>query len=232
LSGDVIARIYEGRIGTWNDPAIARLNPGITLPPTAIVPVHRSDASGDTFLFTAFLTAADADWRDGPAYSTTVTWPSVQGELTASGNTAMVQVCGQTPGCIAYVGISAENLAISARLGEARLQNRAGKFLQPTPATITAARTVAGAAPVPADLRASLIDEDGAQSYPIVNYEYLMVRSQQPDADTALAVRTFLAWAIDAGKGGSPANLQAVGFVGLPTTVLPWVRAAIARVRA
>jgi phosphate transport system substrate-binding protein len=64
-----------------------------------------------------------------------------------------------------------------------------------------------------------------------VNYEYLMVREQQPDADTALAVRTFLAWAIDTGKGSAAPNLQAVGFVGLPTSVLPWVRAAIARVR-
>jgi len=63
--------------------------------------VHRSDASGDTFLFTAFLTAASTDWRDGPSYSTTVTWPSVQGQRTASGNpAAMVQVCSQTPGCL------------------------------------------------------------------------------------------------------------------------------------
>jgi phosphate transport system substrate-binding protein len=232
LSGDVIARMYEGRISAWNDPAIAKLNPGVSLPSTPIVPVRRSDVSGDTFLFTAFLTAANTDWRDGPAYSTTVTWPSVQGERTATGNPAMVQVCAQTPGCIAYVGISAEAAAATAKLGEARLQNRAGQFLQPTPATITAAKDVAGSAPIPADLRVSLIDEDGAQSYPIVNYEYLMVRSQQPDADTALAVRTFLAWAIDAGKGSSPANLRTVGFVALPTTVLPWVRAAIARVTA
>ena len=232
LSGDVIARIYEGRIGTWNDPAIAKLNPDVSLPPTPIAPVHRSDASGDTFLFTAFLTAANTDWRDGPAYSTTVTWPSVQGARTATGNPAMVQVCSQTPGCIAYVGISAEAAATTAKLGEARLQNRAGQFLEPTPATITAAKDVAGQAPIPADLRVSLIDEEGAQSYPIVNYEYLMVRSQQPDANTALAVRTFLAWAIDAGRGSSPANLGTVGFVALPTTVVPWVRAAIAKVKS
>lgn len=230
LSGDVIARIYEGRIVTWNDPLIAELNPDISLPATAIVPVRRSDASGDTFHFTAFLTASSADWRDGPAYSTTVTWPSVSGELTASGSQAMVQLCGQTPGCIAYVGVGAQSQGVSAGLGVARVQNRAGRFLQPTPATITAASRVPGPASIPADLRVSLIDQDGAESYPIVNYEYLMVRSRQPDADTALALRTFLAWAIDAGKGMSPANLQAAGFAGLPTAVLPWVRAAIARV--
>lgn len=230
LSGDVIARIYEGRIGAWNDPAIARLNPGVSLPATAIVPVRRIDASGDTFLFTAFLTATNADWRDGPAYSTTVTWPSIQGELTASGNAAMVPVCRGVPGCIAYVGISAEQAAVAAGLGVARLQNRAGEFLEPTPTTITAAETAAGGALIPEDLRSSLIDEGGAQSYPIVNYEYLMVKSQQADGDTALAVRSFLAWSIDGSNGGSPANLEAVGFVALPAPILPWVRAAIARV--
>jgi len=230
LTGDVIARIYEGRIGAWNDPAIARLNPGVSLPSTAIVPIRRIDASGDTFLFTAFLTATNTDWRDGPAYSTTVAWPSIQGELTVSGNPAMVPACRATPGCIAYVGISAEQAAVAAGLGVARLQNRAGEFLEPTQTTITAAEMAAGGATVPADLRSSLIDEGGAQSYPIVNYEYLMVKSQQADADTALAVRSFLAWAIDDSKGGSPENLQAVGFVALPAPILPWVRAAIARV--
>jgi phosphate transport system substrate-binding protein len=230
LSGDVIARIYEGRIGTWDDPAIKKLNPGISLPGRPIVPIHRSDASGDTFLFTSFLTAANTDWRDGPAYSTTVTWPSVQGARTATSNPTMVQACSQTPGCIAYVGISAEATAINAKLGEARLQNRAGQFLQPTPATITAAKAAAGAGSIPPDLRVSLIDEDGAQSYPIVNYEYLMVRQQQATHDTALAVRTFLAWAIDPGKGSSPADLATVGFVALPDSVVPWVRAAIAKV--
>src|SRR5262249_37765815 len=160
------ARIYEGRIGTWNDPAIARLNPGVSLPATAIVPVRRIDASGDTFLFTAFLNATNADWRRGPAHSTTVTWPSVQGELPASGNAAMVQACKGAPGCIAYVGISAQKTALGAGLGEARLQNRAGEFVQPSPETIMAAEA-ARAASTPADLRASIIDAGGARSYPI-----------------------------------------------------------------
>jgi phosphate transport system substrate-binding protein len=194
------------------------------------VPVRRGDASGDTFHFTAFLTAANADWRDGPAYSTTVTWPAVSRELTASGTQAVVQVCGQTPGCIAYVGVSARSQAVSAGLGEARLRNRAGKFQRPTPAAIAAASTVPSRASIRGDLRASLVDQDGAEGYPIVNYEYLMVRSRQPDADTALAVRTFLTWAIDGGGGSSPANLQAAGFAGLPTAILPRVTAAIARV--
>lgn len=229
LSGDVIARIYEGRIDTWNDPAIAKLNPGVSLPPTPMVPVRRADSSGDTFLFTAFLTSANTDWRDGPAYSTTVTWPSVQGELTAGSNAAMVQVCKGTPGCIAYIGISAEQTALDAGLGEAKLKNRAGEFVLPSQTTIAAAEHATSSS-IPVDLRGSLIDAGGAQSYPIVNYEYLIVRSVQADADTAVAVRSFLAWAIEGSKGSTTANLEKVGFVALPDTVRFRARAAIARI--
>ncbi len=232
LSGDVIARIYEGRISRWNDAAIARLNPGASLPATTIVPVRRSDASGDTFIFTSFLNATNTEWRNGPAYSTIVTWPSVAGELTASGNAAMVQVCKSALGCIAYVGVSAEPAAINTGLGEVRLKNRAGAFLKPTAETILAAQTARAPSAIPSDLRVSLIDTYGQLSYPIVNYEYLMVKSQQADADTALAARSFLSWAIDSNKGSSAANLQAVGFVGLPSLIVPRVKAAIARVTA
>lgn len=232
LSGDVIARIYEGRISMWNDAAIARLNPGAALPATTIVPIRRNDASGDTFIFTSFLNATNTAWRNGPAYSTIVTWPSVPGELMANGNAAMVQVCKSAPGCIAYVGVSAEPSAISAGLGEVRLQNRTGAFLKPTAETMLAAETVVAPSSIPSDLRVSLIDTAGPQSYPIVNYEYLMVKSQQADAETALAVRSFLSWAIDGNKGSSAANLQAVGFVGLPRLIVSRVRAAVARVTA
>jgi phosphate transport system substrate-binding protein len=231
LSGDVLARIYQGRVSRWNDPAIAGLNPGVALPPSVIVPVRRSDASGDTFIFTSFLDATNDDWQNGPAFSTIVTWPAVQGELTASGNAAMVQVCRQTPGCIAYVGTNAEQAAVSGGLGQAMLRNRAGAFVKPTHDAITAAVT-ARAAAIPPDLRDSLICADGAQSYPIVNYEYLLVKSPQADADMALAVRSVLAWAVDTDRGSSSANLDAVDFVALPSTTVARVRAAIAGITA
>jgi phosphate transport system substrate-binding protein len=229
LSGNVLAMIYMGKITKWNDPAIAALNSGVTLPTTTIVPVRRVDSSGDTFIFTSLLSATNTDWSNGPAFNTTITWPAVQGEVTASGNPGMVQACKQTPGCVAYIGVSVEQTAISAGLGEAMLQNKAGSFVQPTQAAITAAVT-AQVSSIPGDLRASLIYGDGAQSYPIVNYEYLMVKSTQSDADTALAVRTFLTYAIDPTKGATTANLQAVDFVSLPTTVVPKVKAAIAKI--
>jgi phosphate transport system substrate-binding protein len=230
LSGDVLAKIYMGKITKWNDPAIASLNSGVTLPGTTIVPVRRVDSSGDTFIFTSFLSATNSDWSNGPAFGTTVTWPAVQGEVTASGNPGMVQVCGQTPGCVAYIGVSVRTTAKTAGLGEAMLQNKAGQFVTPEPANITAAVS-AKASTIPDDLRASLIYADGKDSYPIVNYEYLMIKSGQADADTALAVRSFLAYAIDPAMGASTTNLGAVNFVALPTNVVPKVKAAIAKIQ-
>jgi phosphate transport system substrate-binding protein len=229
LSGDVLAQIYMGKITKWNDPAIASLNSGVTLPPTAIVPVRRVDSSGDTFIFTSFLSKTNSDWNNGPQFGTTVTWPAVPGELTANGNPGMVQECKQTPGCIAYIGVSVEATATSAGLGQAMLKNAAGNYVTPTQDAITAAVT-AQAKSIPTDMRTSLIYGPGAQSYPIVNYEYLMVKSTQPDADTGLAVRSFLTWAIDPTKGATTASLAAVDFVALPDTAVQKVRAAITKI--
>jgi phosphate transport system substrate-binding protein len=229
ITGEVLAQIYMGKIARWNDPAIARLNPGLSLPATTIVPVRRVDASGDTFIFTSLLTRTNQDWANGPAFGTTVTWPAAPGELTANGNPAMVQVCKATPGCVAYIGVSVEQTALQQGLGEAMLQNRAGNFVIPTQDTISAA-AAQGAQNLPADLRAPLIYLDGAQTYPIVNFEYMMVNSKQPDADTALALRDFLAFAIDPSQGSTQANLGAVDFVALPPNVTPRVSATIARI--
>ena len=229
LTGDILAKIYQGTIKTWNDPAIAAVNTGVTLPSTTIVPVRRVESSGDTFLFTSFLSATNTAWSNGPSIGTTVTWPAVSNELTASGNPGMVQTCSSTPGCVAYVGVSAESAAQTAGLGEAMLQNKSGTFLQPTSDTVTAAAT-AGSSNVPANLAQSLIYEPGAQAYPIVNFEYLVLKSTQADANTSLAIRTFLAWAIDPAGGATSANMSKPNFVALPSAVVPVVKAAIAKI--
>jgi phosphate transport system substrate-binding protein len=229
LSGDVLAQIYEGKITKWNDPAIANLNPGVSLPATTIVPVRRVDASGDTFIFTSLLSATNSTWQNGPAFGTTVTWPAAPGELTANGNPGMVQTCKATPGCVAYIGVSSESAAQQAGLGEALLQNRAGNFLHPVASTIAAA-AAAGAASVPDNLAAPLIYEPGANSYPIVNLEYLVIKTPEPSSDVALAIRTFLTWAISPSGGSQPQFLAKEDFVALPAPVVPKVEAAIAKI--
>ena len=230
LSGSVIAQIYSGTITSWNAPAIAALNTGVTLPATPIVPVRRVDSSGDTFIFTSFLSATSTTWSNGPAFGTTVNWPTVASELSANGNPAMVDTCHSTPGCIAYVGVSVESTALVDGLGEAQLENASGSFVQPSITTINAAVT-AGAGNVPASLTQSLIYQTGAQSYPIVNFEYLIVNpSKITSSDTALAIRTFFEWAISTSGGATQDDLSAVNFVPLPTNVLPKVNAAIASI--
>jgi phosphate transport system substrate-binding protein len=230
LSGNVIAQIYQGTITTWNNSAIAALNPGVTLPATPIVPIRRSDSSGDTFIFTSFLSATNPTWSSGPSFGTTVSWPTVSSELTASGNPAMVDTLHSTPGGIAYIGISVESAALVDGLGEAELENASGDYVQPDQTTVTAAVT-AGAGNIPASLAASLIYEMGAQAYPIVNFEYLIINpSKITSADTALAIRTFIEWAISPTGGATADNLAAVNFEPLPTTVIPQVNTAVAQI--
>jgi len=233
LSGDVIAKIYEGSITKWNDPAIAALNSGVTLPSTTIMPLVRQGSSGDTFLFTSFLSATNSAWASGPGNGTSVTWPKVATEGSAASNPGMVAAC--KAGCIAYVGVSASAAAQTAGLGEAMLENKAGTFLTPTPETIAAAVT-AGASSIPANLALSLIYEDGAQSYPIVNFEYLVVNTAQTSADNALAIRTFFEWAIDPNGGSQASFLSKENFVGLqgsvPASVLTAINAKIASIKS
>jgi phosphate transport system substrate-binding protein len=230
LNGNVLAEIYQGKITKWNDPAIAAINPGVTLPSTSIVPVRREDSSGDTFLFTSFLSATNSTWSNGPGYDTKITWPTVASEQTATGNPGMVTACKAVVGCIAYVGISAQSSAVTAGLQEAQLQNKSGTYLTDSSATVLAA-VAAGASSVPSNLAASLIYESGANAYPIVNFEYIVVKKDQSSSATAAAIRTFLSYVISTSGGSSSSYLTKDQFEALPSSVVPQVQAAIASVQ-
>lgn len=217
FSGLLLAAIYSGTVKYWDDPMLAQLNPGAKLPHQAIVPVHRSDGSGDTFIFTQFLSFSTPAWSSATGYGTTVNWP-VPG-IAAEGNKGMVSTAKDTPYSIAYVGISFKKDIAAAGLGEAMLQNRDGQFVLPDNRTIGAAvQQMSGK--TPADERVSLIFASGIASYPIINYEYAVVRSHQPSADAATALRNFLGWIIDPKGGNAARYMEAVSFVPLPGTVL------------
>ncbi|HUY96201.1 MAG TPA: phosphate ABC transporter substrate-binding protein PstS [Verrucomicrobiae bacterium] len=227
LTGNILAQIYRGGITRWNDKQIAAINQGVRLPAMRIVPVRRVDSSGDTFIFTSLLTATNKTWAKKVSFGTTVSWPPVRDELSANGNPGMIQVCHSTPGCVAYIGVSVEATALRVGLKEALLQNRAGRYVLPTHANIEAA-VAAGAGRTPKDLAQSLIYEPGTNAYPIINFEYLIVKSRQTSFETALAIRTFLTWAISPTGGATAKNLSVVGFAALPQVVLGKVDAAIA----
>jgi phosphate transport system substrate-binding protein len=212
LNGTVLAEIYTGKITKWNDPAIAKLNPGVSLPAIPIVALHRADSSGSTFLFTSYLNAQDPSAWPSSNVNTTITWPSTPGALAETGSGGMVTGCGSTKGCIAYIGISYLAKTQAAKLGTASLANSAGKFTQPTSSAISAA--LASFAALPSDGAEPLINTSAATGYPIINYEYAIVKKTQGSAAEATAVKAFLNWIIK--TGDTSTYLSAVGFEPLP----------------
>jgi phosphate transport system substrate-binding protein len=215
LDGKTIAAIYTGAVTEWDDPAIKAMNPGVTLPHHTIVPVRRADDSGDTFIFTQFLDFSTQTWEDNPGYGTTVAWPNVTTEKTATGNDGLVQVLAATPYSIGYVGISYADQVAKAGLGTAMVENQAGKFLLPSPQSIADAAAQLDPRTPPYE-RITLVFAPGDNSYPLINYEYAVVSKSQPDTATASALRSFLRWAIAESGGNNEKYLAPVGFIPLP----------------
>jgi phosphate transport system substrate-binding protein len=214
LDGPAIVGIYTGSIRQWDAPAIAALNPGVTLPHQPIVPVHRADGSGDNFVFTQFLTFSTPAWESSKGYGTSVAWPAVQGSIGVEGNAAMVQSLQTTPGSIGYVGISYSASITAGKLGTAMLKNEAGQFVLPTRDAIVAGAASLGVR-TPPDERLSLVYAPGDQSYPLVNYEYVVVSTQQAHPDVAAALLRFLSWLIVPSEENED-YLDRVHFVPLP----------------
>ncbi|RIV28697.1 phosphate ABC transporter substrate-binding protein PstS [Alicyclobacillaceae bacterium I2511] len=226
LTGDVLAKIYQGQIKYWDNSALTALNPGVKLPHQQIIPVHRSDGSGDTFLFTQFLTDTNASWANTVKYSTQVSWPSLSTGIGANGNDGVVTTLAGNPYSLGYVGISWLNKAEQKGLGYAALQNKAGNFLLPEAVNIQAAVNEM-VSQVPTNEAISLIYAPGAKSYPIINFEYAIVKQQQADPATATALKKFLTWAISTSGGDSAQYMTPVHFLPLPTSVAPKSQAQI-----
>jgi phosphate transport system substrate-binding protein len=215
LDGPTIGGIYEGKIREWDAAPIKALNAGITLPHHEIIPIRRADASGDTFVFTQFLDFSTPGWDDKVGYGTEVNWPNVPGEMTAVGNAGMLKAIAANPYSIGYIGISFKDQVAKAQLGTAMIKNQSGKFLLPTPDTIAAAASELDSR-TPADERLSLVFAPGEDSYPLINYEYAVVSTRQPDPAAAKALRDFLLWVNSPVGGNTPKYLDAVHFVPLP----------------
>jgi phosphate transport system substrate-binding protein len=218
LDGPTLVGIYLGKITMWDAPAIAAMNPGVQLPHQTIVPIRRAEASGDTFIFTQFLDFSTQIWETKYGYGTTVAWPEVPGGRTATGNDGMVQTLASTPYSVGYVGISFRNAIGKAGLGTAPLKNQSGKFVLPTPETVSKGASELDPR-TPPDERLTLVFAPGEQSYPLINYEYVVVSTRQSDAETAAALRRFLLWAISVEGGNKAQYLDAVGFIPLPNFI-------------
>jgi phosphate transport system substrate-binding protein len=191
LDGETLGKIFSTTIKTWNDPAIAALNPGVNLPSKNIVVVHRADASGTTSNFSKYLTlAAPNSWKLGT--SDTINWPS--GTQAGQGNTGVATIIKQTDGAIGYVDYAD---AKASGLKFAQVKNKAGTFEAPT--LDGAAAAVAGAT-IAADLTYSPLDASGANVYPITSPTWIIVYKNQTDAAKGNALKAFLNFALTDGQ--------------------------------
>jgi phosphate transport system substrate-binding protein len=231
LDGPALAGIYSGQITIWDAPAIAAMNPGVQLPHQTIVPIRRAESSGDTFVFTQFLDFSTQSWEYKVGYGTTVAWPAVGGEKTATGNDGMVQALVATPYSVGYVGISFREQIAHAKLGTVLLKNQSGKFLLPSAETISKGASELDPR-TPPDERLTLAFAPGDKSYPLINYEYIVLSAHQDDPATADALRHFLLWAISVEGGNAPKYLDAVRFIPLPNFIRALSENQIERINA
>jgi phosphate transport system substrate-binding protein len=222
LDGNALVDIFMGRIINWNDPKLAKLNPGVQLPDLDLVVVHRSDGSGTSYIFTDFLNKFSREWRDKVGYATSVNWPV---GLGGKGNEGVTQQIKQTEGAIGYVELI---YALSNGLGFARIQNAAGKFIEPSLASVTSA---AASAKLKADtdFRVSITNPPGDDAYPIASFTWLLIQKDANDPAKAKLIKDFLTWMITPEARQMAEGLK---YAPLPADVVELVQARLGTLKA
>ena len=217
LDGPTLADIYLGKIRYWNDPSIARLNPGLKLPANGITVVRRSDGSGTTFLFTDYLSKVSGEWAAGPGAGTAVEWPTGVG---ARGNEGVAANVLQTKNAIGYVEYA---VAAHVQMKYTALINRTGKTVQPTVSAFQSA--AANADWSQPGFYQVLTNQPGEASWPITGASFILMHKQPPKPDETAEALKFFAWAFD--KGGKAA--EELHYIPMPEKVVALIRAAWAK---
>ena len=220
FSAKALAGIMLGAIKKWNDPEIARANPGVKLPAAAIVVVHRSDGSRTTFIWTDFLSKVSPEWKSKVGSGTSVNWPVGLGGKGNEGVSALVK---QTPNSIGYVELI---YAIQNRIPYGRVQNAAGEYVKADLDSVTAA--AGGAAQsMPGDFRVSIINAPGRNAYPISSFTWLLIPARIQDPAKDRAVKDFLRWILGPGQKMT----EALSYAPLPQQVASREEQQIAQIR-
>ncbi|HSQ60035.1 MAG TPA: phosphate ABC transporter substrate-binding protein PstS [Acidobacteriota bacterium] len=193
MTPEIVAGIYLGKIKMWNDKAIAAANPGVALPGQPILPVHRSDGSGTTYIFVSYLAAVSSQWKELVGVNTSVSWPVGIG---GKGNEGVSGLVRQTPGAVGYVELA---YAKQNNFAVAHLKNKAGNFIEPTLASTTAAANGAAAA-LAKDVRSPIVNSPDPNAYPISGLTFLLVYKDQKDAAKGKALVDFIQWSISEGQ--------------------------------
>jgi len=199
LTPAVLADIFLGKITKWNDPKIAAANKGVKLPATSIVIAHRSDGSGTSNIFTTYLAKVSDEWMTKVGKGSSVNWPI---GLGGKGNEGVAGLIKQTPGAIGYIELA---YAVQNNMAFAKMQNKAGNFITPSIASVTAAANIQ----IPADTKVSLTNTDAADGYPISSFSWVIIYKEQKYGDRTLDRATrlvkLLSWMIHDGQQYSSA---------------------------
>ena len=217
LTGPVVADMFLGNITSWNDPKIRALNPGVSLPDTKVTPIYRSDGSGDSFVFSSYLSAVSPDFKSKIGTSTQPPFSTGTGAAKNSGVAASVQ---STDGAIGYVAIS---YIAADGLNQALIQNAAGRYVTPSVDSIKAAADAVTTAR--ADGSIPLVDPpaSAATAYPLSTYTYAIVPKTSSKASE---LKAFLTYAITDGQQFGPD----LGFPPLPSAVVSSDKTEIASI--
>jgi phosphate transport system substrate-binding protein len=208
LNGPTLANIYLGKITKWSDPAIKALNPGLSLPSTAIRVVHRADSSGTSWIFTSYLSAVSPTWKSQVGANKSPSWPAGAGGTKSAGVAALVQ---QFNGSIGYVEYS---YAKQNDISTAQMVNASGKTLAPTLAGFSAAAKNATWDPSQG-FALAIVNEKGATAWPITGATYALVQKDQTSAATAKMILKFFDWGYKSGAG----QARSLDYVPIPAGV-------------
>ena len=207
FSPDVLSDIYLGKINSWDDPRIAKDNPGAHLPNQKIIVVHRSDSSGTTYIWTDYFCKVNKDWASGPGKGTSPSWPTGVGGKGSEGVAGLVR---QLPGAIGYVELI---YALQNHIAYASVKNAAGNWVKATLEGV--ADAAASVKSMPADYRVSITNAPGAQAYPISSFTWLLVPTHPTDAAKEKVLKDMLSWIVNSGES----EAASLSFAPLPKPV-------------
>ena len=220
FTGAVLADIFLGKITKWNDPAIAKLNAGVSLPSSAITVAHRSDGSGTTFVFADYLSKISPEWKQKVGASSSLNWPVGVG---GKGNEGVAGLVSQTPGSLGYVELI---YALQNKISYGAVQNQAGEFVAASVEAVTAAAASA-AKVMPKDFRVSITNAPGAGVYPISSFTWLLLYENPKDKTQAKAFLEFVKWALTDGQKFA----SQLGYAPLPEPVVKMELDALAKIK-
>ncbi len=192
FTSEALAGIFLGKITTWNDPAIAKANPGVNLPNQSIIVVHRSDGSGTTYIFTDYLSKVSSEWQNGPGKGTSVKWPV---GLGGKGNEGVAGMIRQMQGGIGYIELI---YAVQNKIDYGSVKNASGAFVKASLDSVTSA--AASAKSMPADFRVSITNAPGKDAYPISSFTWLLIPEKSKEAAKGKILADFLTWMVDDGQ--------------------------------